>query len=173
MLSPPPSLVVPLDLDSCRALAAYDDTARRLLTSLKNGQQRWLLPHLAREMVPLVPADPELVVTWAPTSGPRRRQRGFDQAELLARAVARRAGRPVVALLRRRPGPAQAGRSRQDRRSPAGFDATRRIRRPVLLVDDIATTGATLTAAAGALRSAGAPAVHGLVVARAPHRPSR
>lgn len=170
MLSPPPSLVVPLDLDSCRAVAAYDDAARRLLTSLKNGQQRWLLPRLAREMVPLVPADRGLVVTWAPTSPERRRRRGFDQAELLARAVARRSGRPVAALLRRRPGPPQAGRSRQERRSPAGFDVAREVPWPVLVIDDIATTGATLSAAARALRAGGAPVVHGLVVARAPHR---
>ncbi|MGK2947546.1 MAG: ComF family protein [Acidimicrobiales bacterium] len=170
MLSPPPSLVVPLDLDSCRALAAYDDTARRLLTSLKNGQQRWVLPDLARRMVALVPAEPHLLVTWAPTSPERRRRRGFDQAELLARAVARRAGLPVASLLRRRPGPPQAGRSRGERRAPAGFDPTAEVPRPVLVVDDIATTGATLTAAASALRAAGAPAVHGLVVARAPHR---
>jgi predicted amidophosphoribosyltransferase len=45
--------------------------------------------------------------------------------------------------------------------------ATRECHRPVLLVDDVATTGATLSAAATALRAAGVPEVHGLVVARA------
>ena len=138
-----------------------------MLTGLKNGQQRHVVPLLARELVALVPTVPGLVVTWAPTAPARRRRRGFDQAELLARAVARRADLPVAALLRRRPGPAQSGRTRAQRVQPAGFVTRIDQADPVLLVDDVSTTGATLVAAARALRAAGAPAVHGLVVARA------
>jgi predicted amidophosphoribosyltransferase len=158
---------VPLALDSCRALAAYDDVARQLLTGLKNGQQRWLVPRLAEPLAALVPDEPDLLVTWAPTGPDRRRRRGFDQAELLARAVARRAGLRTASLLRRLPGPPQSGRSREERRAPAGFVARPVHGRGVLVIDDISTTGATLTAAARALRAAGAGAVHGLVVARA------
>jgi predicted amidophosphoribosyltransferase len=146
----------------------YDEVARGLLTALKNRDQRYLVGALADRLALLVPPITGLVVTWAPTGGNRRRRRGFDHAELLARAVARRQGLPVGALLRRRPGPAQAGRSREERRFNPVFAAARRCARPVLLVDDVATTGATLSAAAEALRAAGAPAVHGLVVARAP-----
>ncbi|HEX8771251.1 MAG TPA: phosphoribosyltransferase family protein, partial [Acidimicrobiales bacterium] len=96
-------------------------------------------------------------MTWAPTTGARRRERGFDQAELLARAVARRLGLPCRRLLRRRPGPAQTGRDREGRQSGPAF-TTRRVTGParVLLVDDIVTTGATVSAAARALRAAGA-----------------
>jgi predicted amidophosphoribosyltransferase len=167
VLAPPPACPPPLGLDSCRALAAYDDEARALLTGLKNGQQRWLVPVLAARLVALLPEADGLVVTWAPTGPARRRQRGFDQAELLARAVGRRAHLPVVALLRRQAGPAQSGRSGADRRQPAGFSPARAAAGPVVLVDDVTTTGATLVAAARALRAAGAAAIHGVVVARA------
>jgi predicted amidophosphoribosyltransferase len=74
----------------------------------------------------------------------------------------------VVRLLRRRPGAAQAGRPAAERRHGPQFVARRRCATPVLLVDDVCTTGATLRAAAEVLLEAGAPEVHGLVVARAP-----
>jgi predicted amidophosphoribosyltransferase len=163
----PPALAVPAGLDSCRALLAYDAEVRRVVVGLKNRDQRALVTQLARSLAALVPEVPGLVVTWAPTSAARRRDRGFDQAELLARAVARRVGRPVTGLLSRRPGPPQSGRDARARQANPVFAVRRRCVEPVLLVDDVATTGATLTAAAAALRAGGAPAVHGLVVARA------
>jgi predicted amidophosphoribosyltransferase len=164
----PPSLPVPPGLVSCRAVAAYDAEAREVLTALKNRGERARVTALATDLAALVPAVAGLIVTWAPTGTGRRRARGFDQAELLARALARRRGLPVASLLRRLPGPAQAGRSSDERRVNPRFAARRRVDRPVLIVDDIATTGATLSAAASALRSVGVPEVHGLVVARAP-----
>lgn len=144
----------------------YDEAARSLLTGLKNRAERARVAELADAMAPLAPVLAGLVVTWAPTGGARRRRRGFDQAELLARAVARRRGLPVVRLLRRLGGPAQAGRSRTERWVGPRF-AARAWSSPVLVIDDVATTGATLSAAAEALRRAGVPEVHGLVAARA------
>lgn len=170
-MRPPPSLPVPLGLATSRALTTYDDDARAVLTALKNRGERAWVAVLADLLATLVPDVDGLVVTWAPTGDGRRRRRGYDHAELLARAVARRVRRPARQLLRRRAGPAQAGRSLAERRSNPRFEA-RRCSHPVLVVDDVATTGATLTAAARALRSAGATEVHGLVVARAP-RPGR
>lgn len=170
-LSPPPSLSVPLGLDACSTLLGYDDVERSLITALKNRQRRdlvgWLAAGLAAEV--FEPAV-GVVVTWAPTSPERRRRRGFDQAELLAQALARRWGRPCRPLLRREPGPPQAGRSRIERRAHPGFAALRPVPRRVLLVDDVATTGATLTAAARALRRAGAAEVTAVVAARASGR---
>ena len=164
----PPSLPAPPGLVTCRALVAYDDAAREILTALKNRGVRAHVGELAGPLASLVPDVDGLVVTWAPTSDRRRRARGFDQAELLARAVARRLGRPARRLLRRVPGPPQAGRSHDERIANPRFVTVRRNVAPVLLIDDVTTSGATLSRAASALRRAGAPAVHGLVVARAP-----
>ena len=151
-------------------MLGYDDDVRHAVTSLKNRGERALVSVLADGLAALVPDVDGLVVTWAPTGSRRRRARGYDQAELLARAVARRRGLPVAGLLRRLPGPAQAGRSASDRWGNPTYAARRGARGPVLLVDDVSTTGATLSAAATALRRAGATEVHGLVVARAPAR---
>lgn len=147
---------------------AYDDDARAAITALKNRGERARITALADAMAALVVSVEGIVITWAPTGPARRRQRGFDQAELLARAIARRRGLRVESLLRRLSGPAQAGRSAEERRAGPRLIARRRWDLPVLVVDDVATTGATLTAAAAALRAAGVPEVHGLVVARAP-----
>jgi predicted amidophosphoribosyltransferase len=164
---PPPLLPVPPGLATCRAVVAYDAGARRALVGLKNRGERSRVSHWADELAALAPVDEGLVVTWAPTSDRRRRGRGFDQAELLARAVARRRRLPVAGLLRRLPGAAQAGRTANERQRSPRFVARGHCSVPVLLIDDVCTTGATLRAAAAALLGAGAPRVHGLVVARA------
>jgi predicted amidophosphoribosyltransferase len=163
-----PLLPVPTGLVTCRAVVAYDRSARQALVALKNRDERARVGEWADRMATLVPALDGLVVTWAPTSDRRRRRRGFDQAELLARAVARRRRLPVARLLRRLPGAAQAGRTASERAANPAFASRRPCTAPVLVIDDVATTGATLSAAAAVLRQAGAPAVHGLVVARAP-----
>ncbi len=165
-LRPAPGHAPPLGVDRWSALLRYDDTARSLLTSLKNGYRRDLVGWLADRMADLTGPAPASVVTWAPTTAQRRRTRGFDQAELLARSLARRWALPCRALLQRRPGDPQAGRSGTGRRAHPGFRAVSGVPEGVLVVDDVATTGATLTAAARALRGAGAQRVEAMVAAR-------
>lgn len=144
---------------------------RELVARLKYRNARAVLPFLAAEMAALVDATTVDVVTWAPTAASRRRRRGFDQAELLARAVARRLGRPCRRVLRRRPGtPSQTGATLVERRHGPAFDPRRAVGGRILLVDDVVTSGATASAAAAALRAGGAVAVHMVVAARTPRR---
>lgn len=168
-LRPAPALPAPAGLDSCAALLAYAGAGRELVARLKYRNARSSVPFLARGMAAIVAGETVDVVTWAPTTPARIRDRGFDQARLLARAVARELGVPCRALLRRRPGQAQTGRDAVARHSGPGFEGRRAVGgRRVLLVDDVVTTGATVVAAARALREAGAAEVHVVASARTP-----
>lgn len=172
-LGSPPVLPAPPGLEACRALTTYHGTGRQLVTRLKFHNHRAVVPFVAGRLSAALVGDRIDVVTWAPTSPGRRRQRGFDQAEVLARAIARRLHIPVRRCLVRLPGPAQTGRHRDERIEGPRFDTRRGVTaavagRRVALVDDVATTGATLARAAGVLRSVGADAVVGVAVARTP-----
>jgi predicted amidophosphoribosyltransferase len=147
----------------------FDGTGRRLVLALKYANGRTLVKPIARAMARLVPQGSVDVVTWAPTSRARRRERGYDQAELLARAIAWRLGLPCRRLLVRagdaRP---QTGRSRAERLAGPSFTARGRTGRRVLVVDDVVTTGATLRNAASVLRRAGASQVRCIAAAATP-----
>jgi predicted amidophosphoribosyltransferase len=167
-LEPAPLLPPPPGLEGCLALLSYDGAGRELVARLKYRSNRAVLGGLGRAMASLLPAGAPVALTWAPTTPARRRERGFDQAELLARAVARARGGRARPLLHRAPGPAQTGRSRLERSSAPAFEPIRTLRSAVVVIDDVVTSGATLTAAAGALRRAGASSVVGLCAARTP-----
>ena len=163
-----PTLPAPPGVDSCAAFLAYDTAGRELVARLKYRNARSSVPFLARGMAAAASCGID-IVTWAPTTPARLRARGFDQARLLARAVARELHVPCRSLLRRRPGPAQTGRDAVARHAGPAFAARRSLEgRRVLVVDDVVTTGATVAAAAWALRDAGAEAVHAVAAARTP-----
>lgn len=167
--SPPPVTRV-RDVGPVPALFAYEGHGARIVQALKFRDGRRLVGPLAAQLAARWAAvDPTgpLTVAWVPTSPARRRHRGFDQAELLARALARRLDAPAAGLLQRRPGPAQTGLDRAAR-AGAGYRALARPVHPVLLVDDVCTTGATLRAAAAALERAGVALRGCVVVARTP-----
>jgi predicted amidophosphoribosyltransferase len=149
---------------------AYEGDGRRLLHSLKYRNGRAVAGALGSAMAALVDPGEVDVVTWAPTSATRRRARGYDQAEVLARAVARHLGVPRRRLLRRtdHTGP-QTGRRRAERlaRAPT-FVPARAVSGRVLVVDDVVTTGATLHAASSALLAAGATSVRAVAAAATP-----
>lgn len=148
------------------AALAYDGAAREVVARLKYRNERAALVWLARLVADLVPSGEVEVVTWAPTTDARRRRRGFDQAELLARRVARELGLPCRDLLARAGGPAQTGQDAAHRRLGPAFKPRRRLGgQAVAVVDDVVTTGATLGAAGLALAAAGAGHRVGLAAA--------
>lgn len=110
------------------------------------------------------------VITYIPPDPLRQLRRGHHPAERLAAELARRWALPGAPLLERRVSVArQAGlRSDERRRNVRGvFAASGPVPVRVALVDDVYTTGATVAAAAGALRAAGADAVFAVTFARA------
>jgi predicted amidophosphoribosyltransferase len=147
---------------------AYAGPGRELVARLKYRNARTSVRWLAAAMAGVVDPTGLAAVTWVPTTTRRRRDRGFDQAELLARAVARRLGLPCRGLLRRQAGSPQTGRPLAARRAGPTLTAARPVPATILLVDDVVTSGATLTAAALALRAAGATRVVGLAAASTP-----
>lgn len=172
-LRAPPALPPPAGVERWLAPFAYEGVARELVARVKYSRTRATVPWLATCMGRLVVAARAHVgvglVTWTPTTNSRRRARGFDHAEVLARAVARELGLPVRPTLRRRPGPPQTGRPAAARRAGPRFDArSGAFPGRVLLVDDVATTGATIAAAAEALRRAGVTSVIAVTAARTP-----
>jgi competence protein ComFC len=152
------------------APVAYEGPGRDLVRALKFRAAL----SLAGEMSALAVASaPPALMRGAlvpvPLHPARLRRRGFNQAAVLAEAIAGRARLPVSDCLRRRgPGPPQVGRGRGARLAgPAGSIEPRgRAPRVAVLVDDVVTTGATLAACAAALRGAGTEEVTALAFAR-------
>jgi predicted amidophosphoribosyltransferase len=151
---------------------AYSGRVRDVLLGLKYHNRRRVAAHVAGVLAGRLAgrATDVDVVTWAPTSATRRRGRGFDQAELIARCVAARLGLPCRRLLERDGAAApQTGRSRRQRLSGPTYRVhPRAAGRRVLVVDDVVTTGATLEAAERALRVGGATDVILAAVAATP-----
>ena len=163
--------------DAAYSFGAYEETLRELIHLFKYSRVRPLARPLGAMMASAVPGDQSFdVVAPVPLHWRRRLERGFNQSELLARAVARRYGLKVTpAVRRRRSTSAQAGLSNARRRS--NVTGAFRVARPeavagrrVLLVDDVLTTGATAAACATALKRAGARYVAVLTLARVDRR---
>uniref|UniRef100_A0A7C4CCA9 ComF family protein n=1 Tax=candidate division WOR-3 bacterium TaxID=2052148 RepID=A0A7C4CCA9_UNCW3 len=176
---------VPLPLARVRALGAYGQPFLGLVHALKYDQKTSLAPLLGRALAALASQDSELAicdsVCAVPLHPARKRERGYNQAQLLAEVVAGETGLQLGDwLVRRKNTPTQTARHDDEarRRNLEGAFALRSSAdlrgRRILLVDDVMTSGATLGAAAGSLLAGGAGAVCGLVIAAAsvPVRPA-
>jgi predicted amidophosphoribosyltransferase len=158
--------------DLVAALWSYDGAVKSMVLSAKNGGRVDVLRELGRRLAPLVSDSVSTggvmavpVITWVPACRSARRRRGYDQGRVLARAVAAELGWSAVPLLRRRPGPPQTGRSRAQRLDGPVLRAPVAVAGPVVLIDDVITTGASMRESAAALRRAGASTLIGAAVA--------
>ena len=162
------------ECDAAVVAVAYEGIARRLILNLKYRTRRQvvvvLAELLAQRVLQSVPNIATVcdVVTWAPTSTARVRRRGLDQAELLARRLARVLDVPCRQLLIKTSTNVQTGASREERLRGSVFSARKLgVNSHVIVVDDVVTTGTTLRCAADALRKAGARQVTCAAVASA------
>lgn len=172
-LPPAPDLAPPPGFAHFASLLSYEGDTRQLISAIKFDRKRRAIELPGRVLAKLVDWEPDCV-TWAPTSHGHKRKRGFDQAELLARIVARELGLPCVQLVERSRGSGhQTGRNRAQRLEGVEFQSkpvplTNERLGSVMLIDDIRTTGATLCAAGDAVLGAGATSISGLTLAVTP-----
>jgi ComF family protein len=166
------------DFDFARSFGAYSPRMARAILLLKYGNVAPLGAWFARRLAGIVESQPQGfavdAVVPVPLDRGRLRERGYNQAELIARPLARLLGIPFRSylLVRTRPRPNQLRLTRRERwETVRGAYATHKMAQVdklrVLLVDDVFTTGATLDACSRALKGAGAARVVGLTVARA------
>jgi ComF family protein len=159
---------------SVKSVTYHEKLARQLVWKFKFDNAQAAAAEMAKLMESAVDKVDNLpsVITHAPTATSRIRYRGYDQAQLLAKAVARQTGLPYQASLRRMGQHRQVGASRSQRVAQLK-EAFRPINTSgiwgarIILIDDVLTTGATLEAAATVLKTAGAKRIDGLVFSRA------
>jgi len=162
-------------IDGIRSPFRFDGAIRQAIYELKYHNLRAIATPLAELMQQYLITNPipaEILVP-VPLHRKRLRERGYNQSGLLTRELSKLINLPTIddCLIRQRHAPPQARTSNVEERRSNIADAfaclDRRLRdKQVLLIDDVATSGATLDACAEAIKTAGASSVWGLVMAR-------
>ncbi len=156
-----------------RSVWHHTGCARQLVIALKHDNQGDCASVLAQGMANVantMELPPDTVLTWVTMPERRRRERGVDHGRLLCEAVAERTGMPVRPLLTRSGRiHTQEGLSRAERMQnlKSSFVCVEKVDVPVLVIDDVMTTGATAEACRTALREAGSPRVFVLTATKA------
>lgn len=164
----------PLATDGIRAPYLMEGSVRELVYRLKYRNLRVLAPDLGRLLREYLVSHPIAadVIIPVPLHRRRQRERGYNQSELLARELGALTGVAVDkrALRRTRNAPPQVsidGHEERRQNVEGAFECTTSLDGThVLLIDDVVTTGSTMSACASALKNAGASSVWGLVFAR-------
>ena len=162
--------------DGIRAPYLMEGAVRDMVYSLKYRNLRASAPKLARLMTGYLESEPmpAKVLMPVPLHSRRERERGYNQSELLSRELSNATGIPLEtgSLRRTHNTPPQVSMESPDERRlniQGAFDCASNVDTvEVLLIDDVITTGSTISACARALKDAGASSVWGLALARQP-----
>lgn len=152
-------------LSNAWVTTSYEAIAKQLVKRLKFDRAQSAAAIIAQTMSESLPyLPPQTIITHIPTANIRVRQRGYDQAQLIARRLAKLRGLRYQRLLRRHGNSRQVGASRLVRQQ--NLHEAYILKRhynfrgvPILMVDDVLTTGATIEAAAQVLAKTGSPDV--------------
>jgi ComF family protein len=160
-----------------RSWAYFEDPLQSAIHKLKYRRDIGLASELSGHLVRMLE---ELgwqvnLITALPLDETRRKERGYNQAALLAKPISWETGIRYVpdSVVRYRRTQSQVGLTREDRVSnmAGAFRANRELvdQKSILLIDDVITTGSTMNACSEALMAAGASSVYGLTLARSAH----
>lgn len=162
---------LPDRIDRLWVAAPYDGWVRTAIHSYKFSGETARAPHFASLLgSACLSIGPDAALAPVPLHPRRKRQRGYDQTAMLANEISKRTGQPVFTGLRKgRDTLQQVGLSRAERSLNLldAFELAAGVSSPdtVILIDDVATTGATLSECAIALRSGGTTRVAAVVIA--------
>jgi len=153
--------------------APYSGIAKEVVEAMKFERAGSASNDIARRMTELLPLlDSDTIVCHIPTAPKRIRVRGYDQARLIAKSIAKQRGYSFMPVLNRVSSTRQLGASREERFAQAkqAFELSKRYDingKNVLIVDDVTTSGATIEAAAKILNKHGSNIVDAVVFAQA------
>jgi ComF family protein len=159
-------------LSEAYAACVYKGVAKELVAILKFGRAKAASLPMAQALKQLLPAETDVVIVHVPTATSRVRMRGYDQAALIAKELARISQSLYAPLLHRQGQQRQVGkrRSRRAQQLTEAFWVDQNAVSPnitYILVDDVITTGSTFMAAGKTLRQAGASRIIGIAFAAA------